>query len=160
MTPSAERLGSRDVKVPLPAGDGDPGLSPRPTTQRSEFCPLTLALTKTNHITFFLVGNLVVQVWGCADDWHEAETGGPVSGLKVTLSHQVTLVPECEGCQRGRCLPSLNHRPTFYGLETEMASHSSILAERILWTEEPGGLLSMGSHRVRHDRSDLAAAVL
>ena len=32
-----------------------------------------------------------------------------------------------------------------------MATHSSILAWRIPWTEEPGGLLSMGSHRVRHD---------
>ena len=41
-------------------------------------------------------------------------------------------------------------------LEKEMATHSSILAWRIPWTEEPGGLQSMGSHRVRHDRSDLA----
>ena len=40
--------------------------------------------------------------------------------------------------------------------EMEMATHSSILAWRISWTEEPGGLLSMGSHRVRHDWSDLA----
>ena len=37
-----------------------------------------------------------------------------------------------------------------------MATHSSILAWRILWTEEPGGLLSMGSDRVVHDSSDLA----
>ena len=36
-------------------------------------------------------------------------------------------------------------------LEEEMASHSSILAWRIPRTEEPGGLPSMGSHRVRHD---------
>ena len=35
-------------------------------------------------------------------------------------------------------------------LEQEMATHSSILAWRILWTEEPGGLHSMGSQRVRH----------
>ena len=41
-------------------------------------------------------------------------------------------------------------------LRKEMATHSSILAWRIPWTEEPGGLLSMGSHRVRHDWSDLA----
>ena len=33
----------------------------------------------------------------------------------------------------------------------EMATHSSILAWSIPWTEEPGGLLSMGSHRVGHD---------
>ena len=37
-----------------------------------------------------------------------------------------------------------------------MATHSNILAWRILLTEEPGGLLSIGSHRVRHDWSDLA----
>ena len=37
-----------------------------------------------------------------------------------------------------------------------MATHSSILAWRILCTEEPGGLQSMGSQTVRHDWSDLA----
>ena len=36
-------------------------------------------------------------------------------------------------------------------LGKEMATHSSILAWRIPWTEEPGGLQSMGSQRVRHD---------
>ena len=36
-------------------------------------------------------------------------------------------------------------------LELEMATHSSILAWKIPWTEEPGGLQSMGCHRVRHD---------
>ena len=36
-------------------------------------------------------------------------------------------------------------------LEKGMAAHSSILVWRIPWTEEPGGLLSMGSQRVRHD---------
>ena len=36
-------------------------------------------------------------------------------------------------------------------LEEGMATHSSILAWRIPWTEEPDGLLSMGSHRVRRD---------
>ena len=36
-------------------------------------------------------------------------------------------------------------------LEEGMAIHSGILAWRILWTEEPGGLQSMGSQRVRYD---------
>ena len=36
-------------------------------------------------------------------------------------------------------------------LEKEMANHSSLLAWRIPWTEEPGRLQSMGSQRVRHD---------
>ena len=39
----------------------------------------------------------------------------------------------------------------FHALEKEMATHSSVLAWRIPGTGEPGGLPSMGSHRVRHD---------
>ena len=46
----------------------------------------------------------------------------------------------------------------FRALEKEMATHSSILAWRIPGMGEPDGLLSTGSHRVRHDWSDLAAA--
>ena len=49
--------------------------------------------------------------------------------------------------------------PTFLfctALEEGMATHSSILAWRIQWAEEPGGLQSMGSHRVGHNWSDLA----
>ena len=42
--------------------------------------------------------------------------------------------------------------------EKAMAPHSSTLAWKIPWTEEPGGLQSMGSQRVRHDWRDLAAA--
>ena len=39
----------------------------------------------------------------------------------------------------------------FHALEKEMATHSIALAWRIPWTEEPGGLPSLGSHRVGHD---------
>ena len=46
----------------------------------------------------------------------------------------------------------------FHALEKEMATHSSVLAWRIPRMGEPGGLPSMGSHRVRHGWSDLAAA--
>ena len=49
----------------------------------------------------------------------------------------------------------LESRVQFLGqkdpLEKRIATHSSILAYRITWTEEPGGLQSMGSQRVRHD---------
>ena len=45
----------------------------------------------------------------------------------------------------------------FHTLEKEMANHSSVLAWRIPGTGEPNGLPSMGSHRVGHDWSDLAA---
>ena len=44
----------------------------------------------------------------------------------------------------------------FHALEKEMATHSSVLAWRILETGEPGGLPSVGPHRVGHDWSDLA----
>ena len=43
---------------------------------------------------------------------------------------------------------SLGHKDP---LEKEMVTHSSILAWKIPWAEEPGGLQSMGSERVRHD---------
>jgi len=46
----------------------------------------------------------------------------------------------------------------FHALEKAMATHSSVLPWRIPGTVEPGGLPSMGSHRVGHDWSDLAAA--
>ena len=48
----------------------------------------------------------------------------------------------------------------FHALEKEMATHSSVLAWRIPGTGEPGGLPSMGSHRVGHDWSDSAATVI
>ena len=46
------------------------------------------------------------------------------------------------------CVQSLDWEDA---LEKEMATHYSILAWRIPWTGEPGGLLSMGLHRLRHD---------
>ena len=48
----------------------------------------------------------------------------------------------------------------FHALEKETATHSSVLAWRIPGTEEPFGPPSLGSHRVRHDWSDLAAVAL
>ena len=48
----------------------------------------------------------------------------------------------------------------FDALEKEMATHSSVLAWRIPGTGEPGGLPSVGSHRVEHDWNDLAAICL
>ena len=54
-------------------------------------------------------------------------------------------------------VPSLHQEDP---LEEGMATHSSILAWRILWTEKPSGLQSMGSHRVGHDRSIQTTAAL
>ena len=54
--------------------------------------------------------------------------------------------------------PPMVYNQVLMSPKKEMATHSSILAWRIPWTEEPGGLLSMGLHEVGHDWSDLAAA--
>ena len=63
------------------------------------------------------------------------------------------------GCSSwGRWLSDFTFTFHFYALEKEMAAHSSVLAWRIPGTAEPGGLPAMGSHRVGHDWSDLAAA--
>ena len=48
----------------------------------------------------------------------------------------------------------------FHALEKSMTTHSRVLAWRIPGMGEPGGLHSMGSHRVRHEWSDLAAAAI
>ena len=51
----------------------------------------------------------------------------------------------------GRTLSDFTFTFHFHALEKEMATHCSILAWEIPWTEEPGGLQSMRSQRVRHD---------
>ena len=72
-------------------------------------------------------------------------------GLKeLDMTEWLTHTPLLEQC----CLIQYP-RPS---LEKELATHSSILPWRIPGTGEPGGLPSMGLHRVRHDWSDLAAA--
>jgi len=48
----------------------------------------------------------------------------------------------------------------FHALEKEMVTHSNVLAWRIPWMEKPGRLQAMGSHRVRHNWSDVAAAYM
>ena len=71
-----------------------------------------------------------------------------IINLPVSLSSLVA--------QMVKCLPMMQEtRVRFLGgedpLEKEMATHSSTLAWKIPWTEEPGGLQSMGSQRVGHD---------
>jgi len=66
---------------------------------------------------------------------------------------------EVHGVAEGRAwLSDFTFTFHFHALEKEMATHSSVLAWRIAGTGEPGGLPSMGSHRVGHDWSDLAVA--
>ena len=53
--------------------------------------------------------------------------------------------------KRGTRLSNFTFTFHFHALEKEMAIHSSVLVWRIPGTEEPGGVPSMGSHRVGHD---------
>ena len=62
------------------------------------------------------------------------------------------------GVAKSRTTERLPFPFPFHALEKEMATHSSILARRIPGMGEPGGLPAMGSHRVGHYCSDLAAA--
>ena len=65
-------------------------------------------------------------------------------------------------CESGGCVYTWNTSslwsPKKLDKEKEMATHSSTLAWRVPWMEEPGGLPSQELHRVGHDWSDLAAA--
>ena len=55
------------------------------------------------------------------------------------------------GCEESDMTERLHSHFSLHALEKEMATHSSVLAWRIPETGEPGGLPSMGSHRVGHD---------
>ena len=63
-----------------------------------------------------------------------------------------------EVAKSGTWLSNFTFTFYFHALEKAIATHSSVLAWRIPGTEEPGRRPSMGSHRVGHDWSDLAAA--
>ena len=84
--------------------------------------------------------------------WH------PTPVLLPGKSHgQRSLVGCSHGVTKSRTrLSDFTFTFHFHALEKEMATHSSVLAWRIPGTGEPGGLPSMGSHRVGHDWSDLA----
>ena len=94
-------------------------------------------------------GGLDVCLHG-SRQWH------PTPVLSPGKSHRWRSLVGCSSW--GREESDTTERLHFHALEKEMATHSCVLAWRIPGTGEPGGLPSMGSHRVGHDWSDLAAA--
>ena len=84
----------------------------------------------------------------------------PHSSTLAGKSHGQRSLVGCSlwGCEGRTGLSNFTSTLHFHELEKEMATHSSVLAWRIPGTEEPRRLPSMGSHRVGHDWSDLAAA--
>ena len=86
--------------------------------------------------------------------WH------PTPVLLPGKSHGRRSLVGCSpwGCEESDMTERLHFHFSFHALEKEMATRSSVLTWRIPGTGEPGGLPSMGSHRVEHDWNDLAAA--
>ena len=88
----------------------------------------------------------------CSTFWDPMDCGTP--GFPVL--HSLLEFAQTMGCEESDTTERLHFH--FHALEKEMPTHSSVVAWRIPGTAEPGGLQSMGSHRVRHNWRDLAAA--
>ena len=115
----------------------------------------TIALTRETFVSEVtsLLFNMVSRLFK-RRQWH------PTPVLLPGKSHGRRSL---EGCSPwGRWGSDTTERLHFHfpALEKEMATHSSVLARRIPGTGEPGGMPSMGSHRVGHNWSDLAAAAV
>ena len=113
----------------------------------SDFTQLSSSFLRSSYKSVIKTCNHVIP-W--RRQWH------PTPILLPGKSHgQRSLV----GCSPWGCKESdMTEGFHFHALEKEMATHSSVLAWGIPGTGEPGGLPSMGLHKVRHDWSNLAAA--
>ena len=98
-------------------------------------------------------GSLVgCRLWGCT----ESDTTEATEQQQQTVKHNATLGlsqkgREVMGSQSWTGLSDFPFTFHFHALEKEMETHSSVLAWRVPGTGEPGGLPSLGSHRVGHD---------
>ena len=104
---------------------------------------------------------LITFIWKCFYTEHLKDTMCLLVPLSSTLAWKISWMEEHGRLQsmvaKSRTwLSNFTFTFHFHALEEEMATHSSVLAWRIPGTGEPGGLPSMGSHRVPHDWSDLA----
>ena len=128
---------------------GLPGTSEGPLNPTPEL--LSVALTQSFPTPIFYPALTLIMwmvSWWWRRQWH------PTPVLLPGKSHGWRSL---EGCSPwGRWRSDMTERLHFHALEKEMATHSSVLAWRIPGMGEPGGLPSMGSHRVGHDWSDLA----
>ena len=84
--------------------------------------------------------------------WHHRLNGHEFEQLQERVKDRETWCVAVHGVAKSQTrLSDFIFTFHFHALEKEMATHSSVLAWRIPGTEEPGGLPSMGLHRVRHD---------
>ena len=110
----------------------------------------------------YMAGSLLMYLYICNNlfqrrQWHPT----PVRLLGKSHGRRSLVGSAVHGVAKSRTrLRDFTSTFHFHALEKEMATHSSVLAWRIPGTGEPGGLLSMGSHRVGHDWSDSAAEAI
>ena len=122
-------------------------------TARALFC-FVFCVPEKRHWTQSVAGKVKVLVgqW-CPTLCDPVDCSPPGSFTRGVLQAAV------HGVERSRTrLSDFTFTFHFHALDKEMATHSSVLAWRIPGTGEPGGLPSVGSHRVGHDWSDSAAA--
>ena len=127
-------------------------------------CYLTISSTLSLWLWFSLTlpQGCLAFLPDCQPFWPKVTPGSPPDGspgftdATATKSQQPSI--KFNIIPHSSTLAAFTFTFHLHALEKEMATHSSVLAWRIPGTGEPGGLPSMGSHRVRHDWSDLAAA--
>ena len=101
---------------------------------------------------------LEVWIWGALEAKHGEGNGTPLQYSCLENPMDGVWKAAVHGVAESRTrLSDFTFTFHFHALEKEMATHSSVLAWRIPGMGEPGGLPSMGLHRVKHDWSDLAA---
>ena len=150
------RLDGRESEWTLGVGDGQGGLVCCNSWGRNE-----LDTTEWLNYTELKLGWGVVKcIIQCLNLSGQRRRWHPTPGLLPGKSHGRRSLAAVHGVTKSQTrLSDFTFTFHLHALEKEMATHSSILACRIPGREETCGLLSMGSHRVRHDWSDLAAAV-
>ena len=113
----------------------------------------------TEQLTLSLSGSQVVRLLSSMSLSGPFKLASGGFGRRQWQPTPILLPGKSHGCRSlVGCSPDFTFTFHFHALEKEMATHSSVPAWRIPGTAEPGGLPSMGSHRVEHNWSDLAAA--
>ena len=121
--------------------------------------PTSMASSPPRHPVSLLPPELAGRFFTTSTTWRRRQWH-PTPVLLPGKSHGWRSLVGCSpwGCESRTWLSDFTFTFHFHALEKKMATHSSVLAWRIPGTGEPCGLPSMGSHRVGHDWSDLAAA--
>ena len=111
------------------------------------------------HLTLFFLAHLQYRINMDSNVFKQRRQQQPTPVLLPGNSHRCRSLVGCSpwGHTESDTTSDFTFTFHFHALEKEMAAHSSVLAWRIPGTEEPGRLLSMGSHRVGHEWSDLVA---